>query len=1475
MDDEFVVLHETANVLAKVSADSKQNGQEQLELSKLLKSVTGENSHQYFLDRDETNWLPRLQSVDCTPVPQAIRSLYSQVECEMFMGLFPEINRAWISIDNKLFLWNYYEGEDFYVYTGIDQLIVSVGLARPQPGHFSSDVEYLLVISTPVEIVVLELVILGPEPSSGKVELRPTDYNIASDDVPMRCIVGTSTGRIFMGGHDGGLYELCYERPTLAHSIGFKRQCRKKELSGGLGKYLLPSFIRKHIGTSVPVRQLCVDHERSLVYSLTGNSTLDFYKFDGHDNIHRCKQANLHAMLKMFVDQQRRTNRIGISSQDLSKSKETRITKLQVVMKHESDAINLVCITDGGIRIFLRADMYHGIVFEHVRGPPEPVDLSKRKAGERNEPASSSLLAIQSQTMTAETDKNSYGIRPGNNSENLVTNAFYSDGVSLFATSDVHSSSMEDVLCGYSIDLGMRENQGRAALSPSFPPFKWQQSDFHEVIDENIFGTGPMLRQNSVTMDQLQSYSRGLPVGRIWDIAEAVCDPAISPEEEMVYSHMLSLPSLPVLSNSTGPISNKRTAEDSVRVNSHQQHTEALGLTELAKQHVLPRRYFIVLTAHGVWKLTKNQPINQLLSLLKIRENDREIEEFFKQYGLDESCAMCMNIACSTGDGRVESMSIAQRASRWISRVGYGVTNLQNDAKEERQIPCYTEQLQKRQGFSGMEQVSNSAAAMINPVGVAGGSGIIHSGGYSGLVLFTTRLFRLFWDWTLVIEDTSSLFRCRYTSTQIEFLVEPLGQLKRYLETEQPFSEAIREHSTHSSGAGRSKPGRFGMPQKPSAMDTEQVYVARIYNLINRAMQALLLFDVLQSGGVGFPTLISNLSHELSRMLCQGMTWCDFVTTIHGRVLASALAKSMVENTVGGNEIGVRLENQCPLFFSQGDAMQIAALESMSIAETSNNKADKDQNIQQVTAMFQTAFEKSAHLARTKMELAQSTLNTLRDACTKIERHGHASDSLSLVLFFGRTFATNVESLPVIMEENSFQKNEMYLREEAYNIGIDILSRFLRPPHQETTGEAKSLLNIAIGSNDALWHYTLYTWMLQQGLKTSFLSIESPYIFEFLGDSKANDPRIAPAFYEAPLHEDVHLVLRASWLNKHDRKQEAAAIMQRLAKFQSSTDTGSPTLDQRIYYLTKSIEFANAAKTSNNQFESLVDMSVSRDEIDVAKLQKVVLRALEALHSKCIRPNSDTTQVIRLQQPLREEIELQRHAIETLKTSLRNPSELYNDFAYRFGLWTACIDIMAGCDHNDEAELETLYTNVFYDAIQNDGATDLERIKVVLKCTLEELATQYSNKPLVFPCGFLVQGLEDLCTFYPEPPLWTPWVIAALLKIGLSFHVIFQAYLSYNQKIQMSAEPVGQKFLNPDSQVDFYETPSKSNVACAIIRLVEMWYEQTSAEDVYLNQCSKQAVEVVETLIDQISGIQRKELSDQLALFKRKYQMIS
>lgn len=51
------------------------------------------------------------------------------------MGMFPEINRAWLTVDHRLFIWNYLNPNDFNSFDDLDQIIISVALAKPKMGN--------------------------------------------------------------------------------------------------------------------------------------------------------------------------------------------------------------------------------------------------------------------------------------------------------------------------------------------------------------------------------------------------------------------------------------------------------------------------------------------------------------------------------------------------------------------------------------------------------------------------------------------------------------------------------------------------------------------------------------------------------------------------------------------------------------------------------------------------------------------------------------------------------------------------------------------------------------------------------------------------------------------------------------------------------------------------------------------------------------------------------------------------------------------------------------------------------------------------------------------------------------------------------------------------------------------------------------------------------------------------------------------
>ena len=55
--------------------------------------------------------------------------------------LTPEIHRAWITVDNVLYIWDYHTEEAYAQIDELEQLIVAVGLVRPNEDVFKDTVK--------------------------------------------------------------------------------------------------------------------------------------------------------------------------------------------------------------------------------------------------------------------------------------------------------------------------------------------------------------------------------------------------------------------------------------------------------------------------------------------------------------------------------------------------------------------------------------------------------------------------------------------------------------------------------------------------------------------------------------------------------------------------------------------------------------------------------------------------------------------------------------------------------------------------------------------------------------------------------------------------------------------------------------------------------------------------------------------------------------------------------------------------------------------------------------------------------------------------------------------------------------------------------------------------------------------------------------------------------------------------------------
>lgn len=161
-------------------------------------------------------------------LPPYLVNAVKETKLSSLMGLLHEAKIVWLSVDDILYLWEYSKHPDTVGNTGerkredfvrfqvpSGHCIVSVGLVKPKKGVFRDIVEWCLLVTTSEDVLLCALARESNSLSSTNcdsiLKLIPTRYIIPTDSVPMLSICGTDDGRVFMGGHDGCLYEMSYE----------------------------------------------------------------------------------------------------------------------------------------------------------------------------------------------------------------------------------------------------------------------------------------------------------------------------------------------------------------------------------------------------------------------------------------------------------------------------------------------------------------------------------------------------------------------------------------------------------------------------------------------------------------------------------------------------------------------------------------------------------------------------------------------------------------------------------------------------------------------------------------------------------------------------------------------------------------------------------------------------------------------------------------------------------------------------------------------------------------------------------------------------------------------------------------------------------------------------------------------------------------------------------------------------------------
>lgn len=274
-------------------------------------------------------------------IPDAIFSKYNVASINTGMGLFAEIDYAWISIDNALFMWNYtHPNPELVGLEGQPSTINTVTLARPRKGVFLDSVSHILVLGMTDRVSIIGL--SCTEVNGFKtVELFATGMHTSTRGINVDVMASTASGRVFFAGYmDNDIYELKYQQTE----GWFYGKCSKvNHTTKGMAAFapMIAFSNRKAYEHCV---QMVVDDSRNLLYTLSSTSDIRVFqiKEDGSLNL---------ALLKKRYDIS--VNILHVIHPTTEFNADTPIVSINAIPASEATRYHLVATISSGHRIYL------------------------------------------------------------------------------------------------------------------------------------------------------------------------------------------------------------------------------------------------------------------------------------------------------------------------------------------------------------------------------------------------------------------------------------------------------------------------------------------------------------------------------------------------------------------------------------------------------------------------------------------------------------------------------------------------------------------------------------------------------------------------------------------------------------------------------------------------------------------------------------------------------------------------------------------------------------------------------------------------------------------------------------------------------------------------------------------------------------------------------------------------------------------
>jgi len=293
---------------------------------------------------DNAAWAP-FQRVKNYEIPEQIFEQANMSQVSTALGLFAELNHAYIVIDSSLYLWDYtHPNPELIGYEDSSHVITAVKLIKPRAGVFVSSITHILVVATHSDINMIGVAAQGTPGGNQTVQLYSTRMTVPIKGIGCSLIEASSkTGRIFFAGRGSdNVYELTYQQ----EERWFKSRCDKINHTSSSYSVPDPLSLFSARATTEYVTQMVIDDSRDLLYTLSSKSTIRVFHMKSGNLLNLCLTRSFSSLLSNVGHMVPRTDLLAQG---------TSIVSISSISATESTRLSLQVFTSTGCRLFISA----------------------------------------------------------------------------------------------------------------------------------------------------------------------------------------------------------------------------------------------------------------------------------------------------------------------------------------------------------------------------------------------------------------------------------------------------------------------------------------------------------------------------------------------------------------------------------------------------------------------------------------------------------------------------------------------------------------------------------------------------------------------------------------------------------------------------------------------------------------------------------------------------------------------------------------------------------------------------------------------------------------------------------------------------------------------------------------------------------------------------------------------------------------